>query len=157
MPHSWTRLSDTRFELLHFIKHQHGKGPRKHELGEQGARQVRLLCCSRNYVEVLLHSAEEFLKCDVVISVCFLTQSGKHHGGKISAASDGKEHIGKDHSNPVASVVGKLAEVGMGYPLKPASPLPLSWSLPAVLYWACSAAGSYKGWRKASRTPHRSS
>ena len=73
MPHSWSRLSDTHFELLHFTKHRHGKGERKRELGEAGANK----------------------------------HQGKQHGGKIA----GKEHIGKDHSNPVASAVGKLAEV----------------------------------------------
>ena len=73
MPHSWSRLSDTHFELLHFTKHRHGKGERKRELGEAGANK----------------------------------HQGKQHGGKMA----GKEHIGKDHSNPVASAVGKLAEV----------------------------------------------
>jgi hypothetical protein len=65
MPHRWSRLSDTRFELLHFVKHRHGKGARKRELGETS-----------------------------------------QHGGK--AVPDA---IGKDHSNLVASAVGKLAEV----------------------------------------------
>mmetsp|Transcript_21460 Transcript_21460/g.51195 ORF Transcript_21460/g.51195 Transcript_21460/m.51195 type:complete len:700 (-) Transcript_21460:224-2323(-) len=75
MPHRWYRLSDTRFELLHFTKHQHGKGPRKKELGEIGSKR----------------------------------QLGeKQHGGRVS-----KDTAGKDHSNPVASAVGKLAEAAM--------------------------------------------
>lgn len=73
MPHRWSRLSDTRFELLHFVKHRHGKGARKRELGETS-----------------------------------------QHGGK--AVPDA---IGKDHSNLVASAVGKLAEAAMRGGRKP--------------------------------------
>mmetsp|Transcript_9037 Transcript_9037/g.25956 ORF Transcript_9037/g.25956 Transcript_9037/m.25956 type:complete len:704 (-) Transcript_9037:142-2253(-) len=80
MPHRWSRLVDTRFELLHFTKHRHGKGPQKRQLGDVGTNKIA---------------------------------GGKHHGGKMSGGASGREHIGKDHSNPVASAVGKLAEAAM--------------------------------------------
>jgi len=73
MPHRWSRLSDTRFELLHFVKHHHSKGARKRELAELS-----------------------------------------HHGGKHVP-----DAAGKDHSNPVASMVGKLAEAAMQGGRKP--------------------------------------